>query len=220
MKPRAFLARPHGPPAPGERLAAIDVGSNSIRLLVAEYDEQGGIKVIDEVKDQPRLASGIAESGRLEEFAMARAIQALSRMREVAERRGVRRLAAVATSAVREAANGREFIERVRREVGIPLRVIDPETEANLSWRSVAHHFPITTDRVLVADIGGGSLELIGAVNGMVELTRSSRSGRCDSPSSTCSRAGPGRKRWPGSGPRCASSSRRRGRGGSGAAAR
>jgi len=173
MKPRAFLARPHGPPAPGERLAAIDVGSNSIRLLVAEYDAHAGIKVIDEVKDQPRLASGIAESGRLDEFAMARAIQALSRMREVAERRGVRRLAAVATSAVREAANGKDFIERVRREVGIPLRVIDPETEAKLSWRSVAHHFPITTDRVLVADIGGGSLELIGAVNGMVELTRS-----------------------------------------------
>ncbi|MGH7560357.1 MAG: HD domain-containing protein [Gemmatimonadales bacterium] len=173
MMRRAFATRPHGPPEPGERLGAIDVGSNSIRLLVAEYDATTGIKVIDEVKDQPRLAAGIAESGRLDEFAMARAIQALQRMREVAERRGVRRLAAVATSAVREAENGREFIDRVKRDVGIPLRVIDSETEANLSWRSVAYHFPITKERVLVADIGGGSLELIGAVNGLVELTRS-----------------------------------------------
>ncbi len=160
-------------PEPGERMGAIDVGSNSIRLLVAEFDPQSGIKVVDEVKDQPRLASGMAESKRLDEFAMARAIQALSRMREVAERRGVRRLAAVATSAVREAENGKAFVDRVRREVGIPLKIIDTETEAALSWRSVAHHFPLATGRALVADIGGGSLELIGAINGLVELNRS-----------------------------------------------
>jgi exopolyphosphatase/guanosine-5'-triphosphate,3'-diphosphate pyrophosphatase len=160
-------------PEPGERLGAIDVGSNSIRLLVAEFDPQGGIKVIDEVKDQPRLAAGIAESNRLDEFAMARALQTLGRMREVAERRGVKRISAVATSAVREADNGKAFVDRVRREVGIPLRIIDPETEAALSWRSVAHHFPLGSGRALVADIGGGSLELIGAINGLVELTKS-----------------------------------------------
>ncbi len=160
-------------PEPGERLGAIDVGSNSIRLLVAEFDPQGGIKVVDEVKDQPRLAAGLAESNNLDEFAMARALQTLARMREVAERRGVKRISAVATSAVREADNGKAFVDRVRREVGIPLRIIDPETEAALSWRSVAHHFPLSTGRALVADIGGGSLELIGAVNGLVELTKS-----------------------------------------------
>ncbi|HEX7023530.1 MAG TPA: Ppx/GppA phosphatase family protein [Gemmatimonadales bacterium] len=160
-------------PAPGERLGAIDVGSNSIRLLVAEFGPEGGIKVIDEVKDQPRLASGLAESGRLDEFAMARALQALGRMREVAERRGVRRIMAVATSAVREAENGKAFVDRVRKTLGIPLKIIEPDTEAALSWRSVAHHFPLASHRALVADIGGGSLELIGGVNGLVELTRS-----------------------------------------------
>ena len=103
-------------PDPGERLGAIDVGSNSIRLLVAEFDPQGGIKVIDEVKDQPRLAAGLAESNHLDEFAMARALQTLGRMREVAERRGVKRISAVATSAVREADNGKAFVDRVRRE--------------------------------------------------------------------------------------------------------
>ena len=172
--PRSYLASVSAKsPQPGERLGAIDLGSNSVRLLVAEFDPQGGIRVVDELKDQPRLASGIAESKRLDEFAMARAIKTLHRMREVCERRGVRRVLAVATSAVREAENGKAFVDRVRREVGIPLKIIDPDTEAALSWRSVAHHFPLASSRALVADIGGGSRELIGAINGMVELTKS-----------------------------------------------
>jgi len=160
-------------PEPRERLAALDVGSNSVRLLVAEFDSVAGLSVIDEVKDQPRLAQGLAATGRLDDTAMERAMQALRRMREVCDRRGVRRLSAVATAAVREASNGAEFVARVRDELGIPLKVIDPETEAALSYRSVAHHFQLDDARTLVADIGGGSLELIGAVNGLVELSLS-----------------------------------------------
>ncbi len=158
---------------PRERLAALDVGSNSIRLLVAEYDPASGISVIDEVKDQPRLAAGLARTGRLDDEAMARALLTLRRMREVCRRRGVGRIAAVATAAVREAANGAEFVRRVQEELDIPLRIIDAETEAALSYRSVAHHFRLAGARTLVADIGGGSLELIGAIDGLVELTLS-----------------------------------------------
>ena len=167
--PRAASATAGAP----ERIAAIDVGSNSIRLSVAEYDASKGLVIIDEVKDQPRLAAGIAATGNLDPLAMARAIAALKRMKEVADRRGVTRIRAVATSAVREAANGREFVKRVKRETGIVLEVVDGETEANLSFRSVAHHFSLTNGRALIVDIGGGSLELIGAVDGLVELTRS-----------------------------------------------
>ena len=156
-----------------DRVAAIDVGSNSVRLLVAEYDPASGLSVIDEMKDQPRLAAGLAASGRLDEAAMDRAMEVLARMREVCERRGVARIAAVATAAVREAKNGLAFVRRVRRELDIPLRVIDAETEARLSYRSVAHHFQLAGERTLVADIGGGSLELIGAVDGLIELTES-----------------------------------------------
>jgi exopolyphosphatase / guanosine-5'-triphosphate,3'-diphosphate pyrophosphatase len=156
-----------------ERIAAIDVGSNSVRLLVAEYDPASGLSIVDELKDQPRLAAGLARTGCLNDAAMDRAIQALGRMREVCQRRGVRRIAAVATAAVREAENGPWFVRRVRQELDIPLRIIDPETEAALSYRSVAHHFPLAGERTLVADIGGGSLELIGAVDGLVELTLS-----------------------------------------------
>ncbi len=156
-----------------ERIAAIDVGSNSIRLSVAEYDPEKGLRIVDEVKDQPRLATGIAVTGRLDDAAMDRAIEALSRMQGVAERREVSRLRVVATSAVREAANGQEFLTRVRRETGLKLEIIDETAEASLSYRSVAHHFSLSDTRALVADIGGGSLELVGAVNGLVELTTS-----------------------------------------------
>ncbi|MDZ4672943.1 MAG: Ppx/GppA phosphatase family protein [Gemmatimonadota bacterium] len=160
-------------PAPGDRIAAIDVGSNSIRLVVAEYDPEQGLTIIDEVRDQARLATGLASTGMLDEATMDRAIEGLQRMKEVVTRRGARQLTAVATSAVREAGNGAAFVARVRKEAGIPLRIIDGETEAALSWRSVAHHFPLTKTRALVADIGGGSLELIGAVNGLIETTAS-----------------------------------------------
>lgn len=152
-----------------ERLAAIDVGSNSIRLLVAEYGPNSGLTVIDEVKEQPRLAAGVAQSGRLDPEAMDRALAAIKRMQGVCERRGVTRVVAVATAAVREATNGEAFVERVKEEVGLDLRIIDAAREAALSYRSVAHHFPLEGGRTVVADIGGGSLELIGAMDGLIE---------------------------------------------------
>ncbi|HXE58888.1 MAG TPA: Ppx/GppA phosphatase family protein [Gemmatimonadales bacterium] len=170
---RSDLAAPAVSGGEPERLAAIDVGSNSIRLVVADYDPVAGLTIVDEVKEQPRLAAGIAATGRLDPAAVERALQALRRMREVCERRGVRRIAAVATAAVRDAANGEEFARRVREELELPIRVIDAGTEAALSYRSVAHHFALERGRTVVADIGGGSLELIGAVDGVVELTLS-----------------------------------------------
>lgn len=164
---------PPGPPAARERIAALDVGSNSIRLIVAEWDPVVGLQVIDEMKDQPRLARGLALTGRLDDEAIARAMTAISRAKEVCQRRNVKRLSAVATAAVRDAENGAAFIERVRAELDIPLRVIDADTEARLSYRSVAHHFHLDDTQTLVADIGGGSLELVGAVSGLVELSLS-----------------------------------------------
>jgi exopolyphosphatase/guanosine-5'-triphosphate,3'-diphosphate pyrophosphatase len=170
---RAASTSSASPQGARERIAAIDVGSNSVRLLVAEYDPASGLSIIDELRDQPRLAAGLASTGALSEEAIERAMQALARMREVCQRRGVRRIAAVATAAVREAENGKWFVRRVRKELDIPLRIIDAETEAALSYRSVAHHFRLAGERALVADIGGGSLELIGAVDGLVELSLS-----------------------------------------------
>lgn len=154
-----------------ERVAAIDVGSNTILFTVAEYDPSRGLVVIDEGEDQPRLGAGLASTGRLSEAAMQRALDALGRVRETCRRHGVQRISAAATAAVREAANGTEFVERVRA-LDIPLRVISPETEAALSYRSAAYRFP-GPQRSIVADIGGGSLELVGAAYGGVRMSHS-----------------------------------------------
>ncbi|HEX7335737.1 MAG TPA: hypothetical protein VF252_00910 [Gemmatimonadales bacterium] len=154
-----------------QRIAAIDVGSNTVLLTVAEYDPEVGLVVIEEAEDQPRLGAGLSATGRLSEEATLRALASLTRMRDTCRRHGVERLEAVATAAVREAANGTDFVARARN-LGIPLRILAPEIEAALSYKSAAHHFP-DRRRTLVADIGGGSVEVVGAAGGRVRLSRS-----------------------------------------------
>ena len=154
-----------------ERIAAIDVGSNTVLLLIAEGSPTAGLTIIAEAEDQPRLGAGLSATGRLSQAAMARALETLDRMGELCRAHGVSRIGAVATAAVREAENGAEFVQLVR-DHDIPLQMISPETEAALSYRSAAYHFP-GAERTLVADIGGGSLELIGASGGHIRLSRS-----------------------------------------------
>jgi exopolyphosphatase/guanosine-5'-triphosphate,3'-diphosphate pyrophosphatase len=156
---------------PGERLAAIDVGSNTILLSIATYSPETGLELLEEDEDQPRLGAGLSETGRLSEAAVRQAVETLGRMLETCRGHGVRRISAVATAAVREASNGSEFVRRVQN-LGIPLRIISPETEAELSYRSAFYRFP-STDRMLVADIGGGSLELIGGAAGTIRVALS-----------------------------------------------
>jgi exopolyphosphatase / guanosine-5'-triphosphate,3'-diphosphate pyrophosphatase len=166
-KPESVRRAAHAEEIP-QRLAAIDVGSNTILLLVAEHEPSGGLTVIREAEDQPRLGAGLGSTGRLSEAAIGRALQSTAHMVELAREAGAQRIDAVATAAVREASNGAEFIERARRE-GIPLRVISPEDEADLAYRSATYRFP-HRGSMLVADIGGGSLELIGATEDRIEL--------------------------------------------------
>jgi exopolyphosphatase / guanosine-5'-triphosphate,3'-diphosphate pyrophosphatase len=153
------------------RLAAIDVGSNTILLTVAEPDAEKGLRIVQEAEDQPRLGAGLGTTGRLQEDAMQRALQTLIQMRDTCLRLNAHRIGAVATAAVRDAMNGNEFVQRVRA-VDVPLQVISPEIEAALSYRSAAYRFG-SPGRMLVADIGGGSLELIGAASGTLGTTLS-----------------------------------------------
>jgi len=155
--------------AVAERFAAIDVGSNSVRCLIAEQGDDGHLTVVDDLKDQPRLARGLSSTGILASGSMDRAVEAIGRMLQAAERRGATRIALVATSAVRDAANGAEFAERIKRELGVPLEVINGETEARLAFLSVREHFAVVRGRAVVMDIGGGSLELVLAASGLVD---------------------------------------------------
>lgn len=151
------------------RLAAIDVGTNSIRLVVAEADSAASYRVLDEERAQTRLGEGLYGSGSLGDEPMRRSVEAIGRMRALAESMEAEEIRAIATAAVREADNGDAFLETVEAEAGIRLQVISAEEEARLAVRSVRKHFPLSDRPIALVDIGGGSLEVVLMAGGMIE---------------------------------------------------
>lgn len=152
------------------RIAAIDIGSNSIRLTIVDVPVAGHRVIRDEEKAYARLGQGVLETGRLADDAMDAAVEALDRMMRLAREREVTHVSAVATAAVRQAANGAAFVERVRREVGLDIEVIDGAHEGRLALLSAAEGLALDGD-IAVVDIGGGSVEIAwgtGAVLGSV----------------------------------------------------
>ena len=163
------MTTPHAPSASPRRIAAIDVGSNSIRQIVADVGPDGTIEVVDEMKAHPRLGRGLEEQGALGVESMDAAIEALGRMATLAKQLGANRIEAVATSAVRDAENAELFLARVKQATGLRLRVLAGEDEARLSVRSALAHFDLARGRTVVVDIGGGSLELALSADGVVD---------------------------------------------------
>ncbi|HVC93876.1 MAG TPA: Ppx/GppA phosphatase family protein [Pirellulales bacterium] len=151
------------------RLAAIDVGTNSIRLVVAEALREGQYRVLTEEKDAARLGKNLSSTGRLNPTAVERSLDALRRMKQIADGYQVRELRVIATCAVREAEDGAEFCRRVREEIGLDIEVISALSEAHLAFFSVARSFPLEGKNVAVADIGGGSTEIILASGRIIE---------------------------------------------------
>ena len=170
-RPTRAAPRGHGEPAAeeGVRIAAIDIGSNSIRQIVADVSPSGAIRVVDEMKEAPRLGAGLHERGELREEAMLAAIDAIGRMATLGRQLGARRIEAVATSAVREASNGRLFLDLVREATGLEVRLLQGTQEARLSFLSALAHFELGAGRAVVMDIGGGSLELALSADGLLE---------------------------------------------------
>ena len=150
-----------GPSGGAERTcyAAIDLGTNNCRLLVAR-PAAGGFRVIDAFSRIVRLGEGVTASRILSEAAMARAIDALSVCAAKVRRRPGCRLRAVATAACRQALNRNAFLERVRRETGLELEIIDPQEEARLALGGCAPLLDARVPNGLIFDIGGGSTEL------------------------------------------------------------
>ena len=152
-----FPNRPHNG---RHTYGAIDLGTNNCRLLVARPTDYG-FTVIDAFSRIVRLGEGMATSGKISESAMDRAVAALTVCSEKLRRRRVSLARSVATEACRRAVNGRQFVERVRRETGICLEIISPEEEARLAVLGCHRLLQPGDGPALIFDIGGGSTELV-----------------------------------------------------------
>ncbi|SEO45724.1 Ppx/GppA phosphatase [Salinihabitans flavidus] len=148
------------PPDPSELYAALDLGTNSCRMLIAQ-PKGNQFHVIDSFSKSVQLGVGLEGTGRLSRGSMRRTVQALRICQQKIKRHKVKRMRLVATEACRRARNARDFIRQVERETGLRLEVIQPEEEARLAVISCAPLVSTRTEQLLVVDIGGGSTELV-----------------------------------------------------------
>lgn len=140
--------------------AALDLGTNNCRLLIAERSASGGLRVVDSFSQIVTLGEGLAGSGVLSEKAMGRAIDALRRCSEKVKKHRPVRARYIATQACRAASNGRAFLNEVSRKVGLKMELISPKEEAKFALLGSLDLVDPTNDFALVIDIGGGSTEL------------------------------------------------------------
>src|SRR5918999_733080 len=148
-------------------VAAVDVGTNSVHLLVARVVDAGGFEPLGREKEVVRLGSGSGDMKVLHPDAIDRGIAALRRFRQIADISGAR-ITAVATSAVREADNRDAFLDRARAEAGIEVEPISGTEEARLVSLGALTAVPVFAQPALFVDIGGGSTELVVGVGGEV----------------------------------------------------
>jgi exopolyphosphatase/guanosine-5'-triphosphate,3'-diphosphate pyrophosphatase len=159
------------------RLAAIDVGTNSIRLVVAEVESPATYRILDDERAQTRLGEGLYDTGRIGEDAFERSLAVLGTMKAIAEGNGVDELRVIGTSALREAENGDDFVREARERHGLDVEIIPADEEARLAFRSVKKHFPLDDNPTSIVDIGGGSMEVILVVGTVIDEVHSLRLG-------------------------------------------
>ena len=152
-----------------QRLAAMDIGTNSIRCIVVEVDHKGGYKVLDDEKSTVRLGEQLARTGIISPQAAERALAAVGHFRKLIAGLKVSAVEAIATSAMRSAANGQELLDALSAEFGHEIRIITGEEEAELAMVSAQRHFDMEYKRYAVFDIGGGSLEITTALGNHIE---------------------------------------------------
>jgi len=151
----------NGSGVPPHRVAAIDIGSNAIRYVVAEVTDAGDYVQIEGERLAVRLGRDVfTRERRFTPATLDLAVEALGQIRRRLDDLGIANYRAVATSAVRESRNGGELIERVRRESGIHVETISGSEEARLVWLAVRHRVPLGPSRWFMMDLGGGSVEL------------------------------------------------------------
>src|ERR1700760_4228995 len=141
-------------------LAAVDLGSNSFHMVVARYSH-GQLVIIDRLREMVRLGAGVEENGRIDKEVAARALGCLQRFGQRLRDMHADSVRVVGTNAFRVAHRKQAFLERAREALGHPIEIIAGMEEARLIYSGVAHTMPSEPGRRLVADIGGGSTELI-----------------------------------------------------------
>lgn len=150
-----------------QRIAALDVGTNTVLMLVAERRADGTLVPLAELARITRLGRGVERSGHLDPAAAQTTLDAIVEFSARARKLGAERIIAVATAALRDAADGASFLTQVRAKAGVELSVISGETEAQLSYLAVVRGLRLgPAARVLIVDIGGGSTEFIWAEPG------------------------------------------------------
>jgi exopolyphosphatase / guanosine-5'-triphosphate,3'-diphosphate pyrophosphatase len=145
---------------PTKRIAAIDLGTNSFHAVLVDIYPDGSFRTIDKLKEMVILAEK-GMGNQLSEDAMQRGLEALKRIKFLCDSQEVEEILAFATSAIREATNGGDFIQRMIDEVGIKARAIPGKLEAELIGYAVRHSIALDEEMVLIVDIGGGSVEFI-----------------------------------------------------------
>ena len=159
------------------RIAAIDIGTNSVHVIIVQVRPDRSFEIIDREKEMVRLGSGGLGGRSLTEPAMLASLQALGKFTRLAESHDVDEIVAAATSAVREADNGREFLGAIRQRTGIQVRVISGTEEARLIHRAAVYGVDVSGGAAVVIDIGGGSVELTQGAGARAHVAQSLKLG-------------------------------------------
>src|SRR3954452_22332015 len=159
------------------RLAAIDIGTNSLHMIVVRVRPDLSFEIIDREKEMVRLGAGGLDGRALVPKAMQAALQVLAKFRRLAESHEVEVIEAVATSAVREAENGGEFLKAIVAQTGIRARIISGTEEARLIHLAAAYGVGRPGELAVVIDIGGGSIEITRGTSTTVDAARSFKLG-------------------------------------------
>ncbi len=159
-----------------KKIAAIDIGTNSFHMIIASIDSNGLLNVIQREKEYVRLGNSPGDMKNLTEESIVRGVEALKNFAKIAESEDAV-IKAIATSAVREADNKKDFIDRVYSETGIEVEVVSGREEARLIYQGASRSLPVYGKRTLLIDIGGGSTETLIGINGKVEYCNSTKLG-------------------------------------------
>lgn len=160
-----------------EKLAAIDIGSNGIRLLIGEVDKHGHIYAIKRVRASIRLGKDAFAEGQITKKTAVKAIKCFAGFAKIMKRHDVDRVRAVATSALRESRNKDKFVTAVKKKTGIKIEVISGLEEAKLIQSAVADRVALEGRNAVLIDIGGGSVEVTVSVDGKIRAMKSFKLG-------------------------------------------